>query len=110
VQILDLLRHGEQCACVLLEDLEISQPTLSHHMKILCQSGIVKSRRAGKWSYYEIDPEGCAHAKRLLDRVADGKFGLVAKLANSARRLLVALATPPGDSVTGGCCARRYTR
>jgi DNA-binding transcriptional ArsR family regulator len=94
---------------VLLEDLEISQPTLSHHMKILCESGIVKSRKAGKWSYYEIDSEGCTYAKRLLDRVAEGKLGIAAKLVNSARRLLGTLETFPCDTVTGGCCARRYS-
>jgi ArsR family transcriptional regulator len=65
-----LLTGGEQCACVLLADMDISQPTLSHHMKILCDSGIVKSRRVGKWNYYAIDTDGCAHASRLLDAIA----------------------------------------
>ena len=44
LQILEMLRSGEKCACVLLENLQISQSTLSHHMKILCDSGIVASR------------------------------------------------------------------
>ena len=43
---------GELCACKLLETLNITQPTLSHHMKILCDNGIVNVRKEGKWSHY----------------------------------------------------------
>ena len=39
------LQHGEKCGCVLLEEMNITQPTLSHHMKILCDSGLVSSRK-----------------------------------------------------------------
>ena len=49
LRILSLLRQGERCACVLLEDLNLSQPTLSHHMKILCDANLVTGRREGKW-------------------------------------------------------------
>ena len=52
LHILSLLRQGERCACVLLEDLNLSQPTLSHHMKILCDANLVTGRREGKWVYY----------------------------------------------------------
>lgn len=69
VRILEILCKGEQCACILLDDLKISQPTLSHHMKILCDSGIVKSRRVGKWNYYSINTDGCEYAGRLLNAV-----------------------------------------
>ena len=54
LSILSLLRTGEKCACDLLEDLRITQPTLSHHMKILCDAGIVQGRKDGKWVYYSI--------------------------------------------------------
>lgn len=66
LQILDMLHAGERCACVILEDLEISQSTLSHHMKILCDSGIVKGRKEGKWVHYSIDPAGSQRAVALL--------------------------------------------
>ena len=66
LQILELLRSGEKCSCVLLEDLHISQSTLSYHMKILCDSGIVVGREEGKWTYYGISEEGSQHAKELL--------------------------------------------
>lgn len=64
--ILELLQSGEKCACVLLESFNISQPTLSHHMKILTDSGIVAGRKEGKWTYYSISPEGVAAAQSLM--------------------------------------------
>ena len=66
LMILHLLRSGEKCACVILEELDIAQSTLSHHMKILCDSGIVDSRKDGKWTYYIISDEGTGYAKALL--------------------------------------------
>ena len=66
LQILDLLRENELCAFQLQEALEIGQSTLSHHMKVLCESGIVIARREGKWTYYRIDAAGSGHAIDLL--------------------------------------------
>ena len=57
IRILKMLHSGEKCACKLLEELNISQPTLSHHMKILCDAGIVNGRKEGKWTYYSIAQE-----------------------------------------------------
>ena len=65
--ILQLLCTGEKCACRLLEALDIGQPTLSHHMKILCESSVVKARREGRWMYYSIDRTGSEKAAALLD-------------------------------------------
>lgn len=64
IRILKLLRNGEKCACKLLEELNISQPTLSHHMKILCDSGLVTGRREGKWTHYAIC---CGGVRRVRD-------------------------------------------
>ena len=66
LQILEMLRGGEKCGCKLLEELKISQSTLSHHMKILCDSGIVSGRRVGKWTHYSIDRQGSVRAAALL--------------------------------------------
>ena len=66
IHILKLLGTGEKCACKLLEELNISQPTLSHHMKILCDAGIVISRREGKWTYYGICCEGVKQTRALM--------------------------------------------
>lgn len=67
IRILQLLLNGEKCACDLLDEMNITQPTLSHHMKILCDSGIVISRKDGKWMYYSISNEGAETAKMYLD-------------------------------------------
>ena len=66
LQILGLLRSGEKCACKLLDELQIGQSTLSHHMKILCDSGVVRGRKEGKWDHYSIDPAGAERARQLL--------------------------------------------
>lgn len=71
LQILEMLRSGEKCACVLLEKMQIRQSTLSHHMKILCDSGIVSARKAGKWTYYSINETGCKKAEELLKTLTE---------------------------------------
>lgn len=67
LQILELLRQGETCACALLEHLQISQSTLSYHMKILCDSGVVVGRTQGKWTHYSLSPAGCERARELVN-------------------------------------------
>ena len=67
--VLELLRGGEKCACELLEQMDISQSTLSHHMKILCESGVVIGRRDGKWMHYSISKSGAENAKELIDEI-----------------------------------------
>ncbi len=66
LQILELLRDGEKCACTLLDHLDMAQSSLSYHMKILCESGIVDSRQDGKWTYYRISENGSSFALELL--------------------------------------------
>ena len=67
LMILEMLQDGEKCACVILEKLYIVQSTLSHHMKILVDSGIVSARKQGKWTYYSISDGGVQYAKILLE-------------------------------------------
>lgn len=64
--ILEQLRGGEKCACVLQEPMELTQSGLSYHMKILCDSGLVISRQEGKWTHYRLSAEGRERAVRLL--------------------------------------------
>jgi len=66
LMVLSLLQRGERCACVIIEELELAQPTLSYHMKVLVESGIVAARKQGKWTYYSISAEGSDNAARLL--------------------------------------------
>ncbi|HZJ77795.1 MAG TPA: metalloregulator ArsR/SmtB family transcription factor [Clostridia bacterium] len=66
LRILELLRGGEKCACVLLEQLDLGQSGLSYHMKILVESGLVESRQEGKWTHYKISETGSGYALELL--------------------------------------------
>lgn len=67
--ILELLRGGEKCACVLIDQMEIGQSSLSYHMKILCESGVVESRQDGKWTHYKLSEFGSKYASELLIRL-----------------------------------------
>lgn len=70
LQILQKLQGGERCACHLLEEMHITQPTLSHHMKILCDAGIVVGRKEGKWMHYSISDEGMETVRQCLEQIA----------------------------------------
>ncbi len=54
LKIVEMLSNGEKCGCKLLEAFNITQPTLSHHMKILEESGLVKGKKQGKWTHYSL--------------------------------------------------------
>ena len=69
LRILELLRGGEKCACVLIEELDMGQSALSYHMKILVESGIVESRQEGRWTHYKISEQGSASVLTLLRRL-----------------------------------------
>ena len=73
IRILKLLHDGEMCACHLLEELNIGQSTLSHHMKILCDAGIVTGRKEGKWMHYSICCEGVNETRALLEELLSPK-------------------------------------
>lgn len=74
IRIVELLRSGEKCACKILEELNITQPTLSHHMKILCDSGIVTGRKEGKWMHYSISSEGVRYAMECLQELTNVSY------------------------------------
>jgi ArsR family transcriptional regulator len=59
LQLVDVLRKhaGKVCVCELVPLFDISQPTLSHHLKKLREAGIVDSERRGLWAYYYVRPE-----------------------------------------------------
>jgi ArsR family transcriptional regulator, arsenate/arsenite/antimonite-responsive transcriptional repressor len=89
LRIVDRLAAGELCACDLLANLGISQPTLSHHMKVLTDAGLVDSRRMGVWVHYSLRAETVADLRRLLD----------------------VLGSPGADPVAGSaCCAPSAVR
>lgn len=74
LKLLNELKGGEKNAGELLESLSVTQPTLSHHMKILCDSGIVDARREGKWTYYSISKEGKKELLDIINSLLGGKY------------------------------------
>lgn len=73
LMIVDMLSCGELCACVILEKFKITQPTLSHHMKTLCDCGLVNGRKDGKWTYYSLNDKTVQNLKLFLDEATTAK-------------------------------------
>ena len=71
LKIFDMLADGELCACEILEEFSITQPTLSYHMKILSESGLVDSRRDGVWMRYSINKENLEMIKKHFDGLSE---------------------------------------
>lgn len=70
LQIIQMLSKGEKCGCKLLEAFEITQPTLSHHMKILCDCGLVNDRKEGKWHHYSLNCETLKGFKVYIEKLS----------------------------------------
>ena len=67
LKIIEMLTQGEKCGCNLLEELQVTQPTLSHHMKVLSDCGLVSSYKEGKWHHYTIN---CHKFKKYKEYIA----------------------------------------
>jgi ArsR family transcriptional regulator len=70
-RIVELLAAEELCVCHLVEELDIAQPLVSHHLKVLRDAGLVESERFRYWTYYRLRPEPVAVAGRALTRLAE---------------------------------------
>lgn len=98
LMIVDMLSCGELCACKILEALSVTQPTLSHHMKILCDCGLVKGRKEGKWMHYTLDEMKVRDFKDFLRDVTSDKNVAVLRIDSGK-------CTSRGPSgVDSGCC------
>mgnify|MGYP000206958393 CR=1 FL=1 len=60
--------RGDVCACRLLDELDMTQPTLSHHMKLLRDCGVVKARKEGRWMHYSISENAINKGVECLQR------------------------------------------
>jgi ArsR family transcriptional regulator len=68
MQLVDVLRKhaGKVCVCELVPLFDLSQPTVSHHLKVLRQAGIVESERQGLWAYYYVKPDAVKELAKWL--------------------------------------------
>jgi len=82
LEIVDMLSCGELCACKILERFNITQPTLSHHMKILCDCGLVVGRKEGKWTYYSLVPARVQDMKNYLCLITTDKEDCICRTAS----------------------------
>ena len=82
LMIVDMLSCGELCACVILEKFQITQPTLSHHLKTLCDCGLVLGRKEGKWMYYSLNDEIVKCLKTFLDLITKSKDNCICHKMN----------------------------
>jgi len=79
LQIIDMLSCGQLCACNILEKFNITQPTLSHHMKILSDSNLVIAVKKGKWTYYSLDDSNVNELKEFLNYITTDKADCICK-------------------------------
>lgn len=79
LQIVDMLSCGELCACKILEAFHITQPTLSHDMKLLVEAGLVNDRREGKNIYYSLNTETMKGLQAVLDTLFSEKVDCICK-------------------------------
>ena len=79
LKIIDMLSCGELCACDILEEFEITQPTLSYHMKILTESGLVNARKDGVWTRYTLNLELVHSVNAFLELITSDKESCICK-------------------------------
>ena len=75
LQIVSIIANspsGEVCACDFVGPLAKSQPTISHHLKVLSTAGLVDGDKRGRWVWYRLAPGGIADLQALLDSITDG--------------------------------------
>ena len=80
--IVDMLSCGEMCACNILKQFDFTQPALSHHMKVLCDSGLVIGRRDGAWMHYTLVVEKFAEIAQFIIHVSNEKEDCICKDAH----------------------------
>lgn len=79
LQIIDMLSCGEMCVCKILEKLDITQPTLSHHLKVLSDYGIVTSRKEANWIHYKLNDEKLEELAKFLQFISKDKKDCICK-------------------------------
>jgi len=75
LQLVDVLRNhaGRVCVCELVPLFDLSQPTVSHHLRVLREAGLVASERQGLWAYYYVLPDALEELSRWLTQTAAGR-------------------------------------
>ena len=80
-----LARDTETCACDFTSCCDVGQPTVSHHLRVLREAGIVTSERRGQWIYYRLAPETAARLGAVATTLVPGGLVTVADLVSRRR-------------------------
>ncbi|WZL75004.1 metalloregulator ArsR/SmtB family transcription factor [Clostridiaceae bacterium 35-E11] len=83
LKILKILSQGKLCACDILENMDLSQPTVSHHLKILQQAGLITVEKKGRWNYYSIIDEKIEEMQTLLESIRNKEIDIKVKKCDS---------------------------
>jgi len=83
LKIIDILSCGQMCACKILEAFEITQPTLSYHMKILTGAGLVTGVRDGAWMHYSLNQENIEGLKGFISELTAPKDACICRKCKS---------------------------
>lgn len=83
ITIFKLLTQGELCVCDILENLDLTQPTVSHHLKVLYQAGLIHVEKRGKWKYYSINDEKVIKTKQFFEMILNKELDIEVKRSNT---------------------------
>lgn len=79
LKIVDMISCGEMCACDILDFFNFTQPTLSYHMKILTDCGIVKARKDGSWMKYSLNQAKVQAFKKFVKEISEDTDDCICK-------------------------------
>ncbi|HZW48729.1 MAG TPA: metalloregulator ArsR/SmtB family transcription factor [Bacillota bacterium] len=71
LEIINMLSGGEMCACKILENFDITQPTLSYHMRILTDCGLIDAKRDGAWIRYTLNKDAFELVRSLFSGICE---------------------------------------
>lgn len=83
--IIDMLSCGELCACDIMEGLSLTQPTISHHMKILISASLVNSKKEGKWTIYSLNKAVFNDIKMFIGKISSHKEECICNITRATR-------------------------
>ena len=83
LNIITMLSCGEMCVCDIIEKLDLTQPTISHHLKTLERAGLVGYRKEGKWRYYFLEKQIFDETSDFIKELSEEKENCICKIGNS---------------------------
>jgi len=103
LRLLLALREGELCVCQLTELLGLAMSTVSKHLSILYQAGLLNARKEGRWMYYSLPGKGAPTAAREAVAWVTRSLSVSPRVAEDARRLRKVLAIDVNDLCKRQC-------